>query len=558
MNVKKFIGQYAYRCVRDLPINASALKTALVTPSNARAVFKDLTEYEVRSLVEEINSSYKEPRQLCKATRDEIRAAFAAAGYTTVIFDDREQIMQCKRYYRPNELICTYNNLDGRMRDYHIIVAIHANAETIVPAQNPQRDDAYGTSVLNIQVARNGSHMSIKNRYNHTVPRCDSTLDNNLDKLYPGLQAMVLGYYGLSRIDTGDRFKCSIVKIGGVYLKYSIEYGNRYVGDFVLDVHGPHYVDKSRYHIMLVGPEMTLTPVVLDFHKKRAIPLRRDDMVAPLLTRALQEGVLHSGNKGPIQAIFPNAGHELLESNRRALKYAAHAAPFDFQKPYIVTAICGYYTIADIAKIIGDRMALILVVAGWVMRSLLFKPGLNIVKEALPNSSYYNCMCGSWDHVDLRLTERNDMMAYIITQDACHHRRWVSEFSCDRDSTYDSLCHPPLSYRLQDYKKQKRRAEARNIDYTGIAEEFQNKFTALKEKIVGRFISAKQTNDYYPIGDVTGPRLWRLIDNIDDFRRKAEEKNFKSRQHAEGLKTSILEQFAMIYEKLDSNPSNNS
>ena len=50
--IKKFIGEYAYKCIKNMAYNTDALRNSLVTPANARAVFSELTEYEIKSLVQ--------------------------------------------------------------------------------------------------------------------------------------------------------------------------------------------------------------------------------------------------------------------------------------------------------------------------------------------------------------------------------------------------------------------------------------------------------------------------------------------------------------------------
>ena len=150
--IKKFIGEYAYKNIKNMAYDTDALRDALITPANARAVFSELTEYEIKSLVADISNSGT-IGTVRSTTQEEIKKAFSEAGYTTVIFDDEQAILECKKYYRDNEIICTYNNLQRRMQEYHMLVAIKENINNIKPSENPQRDDEYGTSILNIQIA---------------------------------------------------------------------------------------------------------------------------------------------------------------------------------------------------------------------------------------------------------------------------------------------------------------------------------------------------------------------------------------------------------------------
>ena len=114
-NIKKFIGEQAYKYIENSAYNTDAIRKALVTPQNARNVFADLSEYEARSLVAEISNTGT-IGQVRKTTLEEIKEAFAEAGYTTVIFDDEQAISDCAKYYASGELICSYNSLKSRMR----------------------------------------------------------------------------------------------------------------------------------------------------------------------------------------------------------------------------------------------------------------------------------------------------------------------------------------------------------------------------------------------------------------------------------------------------------
>ena len=276
-NIKKFVGENAYNVIKNMAVDQEALRKALVTPQNARAVFSDLNEFDAKSLCNEICNSGT-IGQTRETTQEEIIKVFNSVGYNRVIFDNETEIADCKNYYINGEVICTYNNLQSRMREYHMLVAVKSNIDNIERAKNPQREDEYGTSILNIQIARNGSHMSIKNRYNHTVCEPDSTLNNNLDMLYMGLQSMVLGYYGFASLSSKKAHYNKIVNIGNVYLKYHTEKNNIYYGSFILDgVNGVRFEDTSRYFITIGSNDRyDNQPLVIDFQNKKAIDLSQD------------------------------------------------------------------------------------------------------------------------------------------------------------------------------------------------------------------------------------------------------------------------------------------
>lgn len=159
-NLKKFVGDYAYSYIKNIAVDQEKLRKALVTPQNARNVFSELDEFQIKSICAEIsaNDTFGTIRE---TTQEEIIEDFKKAGYDTVIFDDEEKIAECKKYYATGEVICTYNNLSGRMSQYHMLVAIKKDIDKIQRSKNPQREDEYGTSILNIQIAKNGSHMQL-------------------------------------------------------------------------------------------------------------------------------------------------------------------------------------------------------------------------------------------------------------------------------------------------------------------------------------------------------------------------------------------------------------
>ncbi len=110
------------------------------------------------------------------------------AGYILFECKSEEEIQSFKKYYEPDEELCTFNG--GRLNRCHVFFAIKKNVDEIKRENfpNPKRQDEYGTSVISIQFSKGKTHdISIKNRYNHTVNFPDSTFANNLDNIIPGL-----------------------------------------------------------------------------------------------------------------------------------------------------------------------------------------------------------------------------------------------------------------------------------------------------------------------------------------------------------------------------------
>ena len=426
-NLKKFVGDYAYSYIKNIAVDQEKLRKALVTPQNARNVFSELDEFQIKSICAEIsaNDTFGTIRE---TTQEEIIEDFNKAGYDTVIFDDEEKIAECKKYYASGEVICTYNNLSGRMSQYHMLVAIKKDIDKIQRSKTPKREDEYGTSILNIQIAKNGSHMSIKNRYNHTVSECDSTFNNNLDLLVPGLQAKVLGYYNIASLNKNKICYRNIAKINGVYLKYVTEVENVYFGNFVLDSkNGVRFADNGRYYVNTDRDNLC----VLDFHDKKVIKLFNEGnqiSKGTLLTRAMKENLLHSGNKESINElniVFDNALKELLQCRRKALQFLACCYGYDFQKPFKVTGLLGKFTVNGIKKITGSNNGILLVCKGTEVRCVELNTGK--LKIEVPRDKYKYSICNYYAKYDFEEDRKSGKLGVFIIQQDAEYKRGVKK-----------------------------------------------------------------------------------------------------------------------------------
>lgn len=552
--IKKFIGEYAYKSIENMAYNTEALRSALVTPLNARAVFSELSEFEIKSLVTDISNSGT-IGTIRKTTQDEIIKSFNESGYTTVIFDDEQKIAECKEYYSNGEIICTYNDLKRRMQEYYMIVAIKKDIDKIKRFENPQREDDYGTSILNIQIAKNGSHMSIKNRYNHTVNQCDATFNNDLNNIKMGLQNMVLGYYGFAGITRiNNKYYKDIVNIGEIYLKYHTEKNNIYFGHFVLDgVNGMRYADTSRYYITKGTQEGHYNyPMVLDFQNKVAIDLTGDNSKCPLITKTIKEGILNSGNKEKAEeicAVFTDAKKEMLQSNKKALKYIAETYGYDFQKQYKVVGILGKFTANSIEKIIGSKSALLLVADENNLKIVKLNKGKFEAKDMKSNYQYdISTFYGQGDFESKRKSGKKAV--YIIQQDKQYFREIKRESG--RQSMYidnrmkyidemnkSEIAQIQLKQRLKDYKANKRKMEAQMTDYTKEIIGIDNEFIALKTEIISQFVNANIYTEYNIVSDVVNYKLVWLVRDIASFKEKAINREFSSIEQAQNTIDSI-------------------
>lgn len=562
-NLKKFVGDYAYSYIKNIAVDQEKLRKALVTPQNARNVFSELDEFQIKSICAEIsaNDTFGTIRE---TTQEEIIEDFKKAGYNTVIFDDEEKIAECKKYYAAGEVICTYNNLSGRMSQYHMLVAIKKDIDKIQRSKTPKREDEYGTSILNIQIAKNGSHMSIKNRYNHTVSECDSTLNNNLDLLVPGLQAKVLGYYNIASLNKNKTYYRNIAKINGVYLKYVTEVENVYFGNFVLDSkNGVRFADNGRYYVNTDRDNIC----VLDFHDKKVIKLfgeRNQISKGTLLTRAMKENLLYSGNKeriNELNIVFENALQELLQCRRKALQFIACGYGYDFQKPFKVTGLLGKFTANSIKKITGSNSGILLICKGTEVCCVELNTGKFEVE--VPREKYKYSISNYYTKYDFEEDRKSGKLGVFIIQQDAKYKRKVKRtssysycYSNSRSDEFDkSGCNitearQALKYRLDNYKADKRKREVDSISYEADLKEIKEMFQILKKKLVLRLSEAKTSEDYKNIESVFNYSFTCMVRYMEDFETKVMQNKFRTVKEATNsianLKEKIKEKIKIL------------
>ena len=559
-SLKRFVGEAAYNTIQNTAVDGEKLRSALITPQNARAIFADLTPFEIKSLCAEISNA-GEIGVIRKTNPEEIKAAFGKAGYTDVIFDDIEKIKAAEKYYAAGEIICTYRNLEGRMNEYYMIVAIKGDIDKIKRSNNPQREDNYGTSIINIQIARNGSHMSIKNRYNHTVSNPDATFNNNLDTVTPGLQSMVLGYYGFAALNREKPSYSNIVKIGGVYLKWYTEHNNKYYGAFVLSADGTRYTDTSRYYIAdCVGDRRdNIAPLILDFQRKEAA--EKTNAKATLIGRALKGGLLSSANKeetNTLSAVFADAKQELLRANRKSLKFAAEIYGYDFQKPFTVSAVMGKWTAKSIEKAFGVTDALMLACYAADLHVVELNCGKFCANDTRRGWKYAIGQFYSQGHFE-EIRKSGYSAAFIIHQDK-EYRRNVKEavrsYGYSKPDEYDKCgnnlteVRRQLNSRLKAYKAAKRLREAASRDYTAEVAEIKSRFAGLKTEIIVALTNAETPDDYKKVCDVQDFRFPWMVRDIQEIEKHAEANDFSSVQAAMSAINEVLESIAKIKAKL--------
>lgn len=273
----------------ERPSFANELKRLIPSKHGALALLKDNHTYIQAALEQRYKDDpshekapAKDPYELARSIGYELTGPFESTG---------EFVSLDRQDFRVNERLCTFNEPTGRLRDYHILWLRHADVSKTLPADQltqdtlseawktylrtigrydrdadsydldglrPTRDDPYGTSSMSVQISRKGTHVSVKNRYNHTVGNPDNTLDSDLDNVAYGLKRAV--YQRVGREDLMDRTSVVLAEgyiadnDGGIH-HYQYEEGNVYYGDYEYINNGVvTTIDRGKYD--MVSPQL--------------------------------------------------------------------------------------------------------------------------------------------------------------------------------------------------------------------------------------------------------------------------------------------------------------
>ncbi len=175
-------------------------------------------------------------------------ALLKQAGYEAFHADTLEKQNSIKRYFKQGELLCTFND-NSRYKRYHIVNAVKKDVDKIKREDfngEEKREDEYGTSVISIQMLKDGGFISIKNRYNHTVSNCDNTFGSNPDNIIDGLSSALKDRFNVDFSVNKSPLPDDFTVIGNQIFKYHREANNIYYGDQKWAENGAIYkVNKS-------------------------------------------------------------------------------------------------------------------------------------------------------------------------------------------------------------------------------------------------------------------------------------------------------------------------
>jgi len=288
--IKKKLGETAAKAVRQhipfaldypnefiafitekIPVKESIAEVVGAIPARLDALFRIAADKTIETTVASVDS----PEDLAKS-----------AGYVFHQPKSEEDILVFKKDFQNGELLCTYNNVGGRMSSNLIFWIRRANAETVLHATEvtqeyleentegaqlwrgyldarglkkadgtydisnlrPERQDPYGTSSMSVQIGKSNGIISIKNRYNHTVSSPDATFGNDLNNIASGLDAAV---YAMPGVPSKSKQQASLPNgltsdADGRFFRYDFESNNVYFSRLGYMKHGViTAIDKS-------------------------------------------------------------------------------------------------------------------------------------------------------------------------------------------------------------------------------------------------------------------------------------------------------------------------
>lgn len=171
------------------------------------------------------------------------------AGYDAYYADTLEKQNAIQKYYTPKEELCTFRD-PTRFVKYFIINAIKKDVANIKREDfkgKEKREDQYGTSVLSIQILKNGGFISIKNRYNHTIVNPDNTFNSNPDNIISGLSDAIKHHFHVDFSTKETPLPDNFIVLNDKIIHYNFERDDIYFGDNFYVKNGTiHPIDRDK------------------------------------------------------------------------------------------------------------------------------------------------------------------------------------------------------------------------------------------------------------------------------------------------------------------------
>lgn len=267
---------------------------------------------------------------------------FKDAGYTLYPeCKDEDELQAWRKYYAPGEELCSFDG--GRLETCRVWFATRNPEEK--RRERPSRQDPYGTSVISVQVSRNGGYLSIKNRYNHSVTNPDATFNNNLENICPGLT------YAFER-DFDVNLKPQIANMPEIehyvmsrdkYYKFNYNIGETYYGV-------TNKIITWKIVMTLPPHQMLVDYYAFDFQEKCIMDFR-DEIVYDVDDLTYKDGIIFIKRNEVDVCIGINKEHQIKEisSDNMTVGYDQ----FCYRMPYLERVslpnlkICGSYCFSN-------------------------------------------------------------------------------------------------------------------------------------------------------------------------------------------------------------------
>ena len=261
------------------------------------------------------------------STAEDLFQLAEKAGYKVIYADSLEKQNSIQDLFALNEGLCTFKD-SNRFKNYHIFHLIKEGAEKLNRADfygKEEREDAYGTSVLSIQISKQGGFIKICNRYNHTVENPDNTFYSNPDKIIDGMTLAIEKFLG-------EPIKCCkwpvpdcFVSLNGCLYRYYLEDNNIYVGE-------DFYIKKNELFLIHKDYQTIVDCFLVDF-KKNEINLICNEAcfssyysrineanLFPLIQEEVKTGRLNPKKEGDLTVICLD-GRPILKARNGLLTY---------------------------------------------------------------------------------------------------------------------------------------------------------------------------------------------------------------------------------------------
>ena len=239
LKIKKHYGEnMAHLCRELFPtlLETEGLLYSLIDKNFAHSRFlcEDIIENNLVTEFKNYIYSQIENKQVEIIVDKNPKELLSDTGYILYECKTKDDVEKFRKYYVKFEELCTFQDINGRLKNNYIFFAVKKNVDTIKRNnfKNPKRQDEYGTSVLSLQFTKGEVNtLSIKNRYNHSVKNPDSTFFNNLDNIISGLHKSFEKEYNLN-INKYNANNFEIINYvranDGKLYKYNYEINNIY------------------------------------------------------------------------------------------------------------------------------------------------------------------------------------------------------------------------------------------------------------------------------------------------------------------------------------------